>query len=178
MMRLMSSSVIEESVAVLRRTPAVLDALLRDLPEVWVHATEGEGTWSPFVVLGHLVHCEKVDWIPRLEMVLQYGRERTFAPVDREAQFRDSADKSMASLLDEFASLRRENVARLLGMKLGAEDFEREGMHPALGPVTLRNLLTAWTAHDLAHTVQVTRVMARRYRADVGPFASFLSVMR
>jgi hypothetical protein len=174
----MNSTFLTECVAVLTRTPAALDSLLRDLPEAWTDATEGPGTWSPYVVLGHLIHAEKADWIPRLEIILEHGPGRPFDPFDREAQFRDNKGKSLCTLLDEFRNCRRESLDRLRAMNLQPEQFELKGTHPTLGPVTVRNLLATWTAHDLGHTLQVTRVMARRYKQDVGPFAEFLSVMR
>lgn len=174
----MKSTFVADCLAVLTRTPAVLDAQLRGLPEGWTDATEGPGTWSPYVVMGHLIHGERADWIPRLEIILEHGPERPFDPFDREAQFRDSKGKSLSTLLDEFRECRDASLKRLYTMNLGPEQFERKGMHPTLGLVTVRNLLASWTAHDLAHTVQVTRVMAKRYKQEVGPFAQFLSVMK
>jgi hypothetical protein len=174
----MSEAFLNECMSVLTRTPAVLDTWLRGLPEGWTSATEGEGTWSPFVVVGHLIHGERTDWMQRLEIILKHGEARPFDPFDREAQFRESVGKPLASLLDEFAEARSANVARLQELKLGAAELERVGVHPTLGRVTARELLATWTAHDLAHLVQIGRVMAKRYREDVGPFAQFLSVMR
>jgi len=174
----MNSTFLPECLAVLTRTPATLDSLLRDLPQAWTDATEGPGTWSPYVVIGHLIHGEKADWIPRLEIILEHGPRRPFDPFDREAQFRDSKGKSLSTLLDEFRDCRRHSLERLRAMNLQPEQFELKGTHPTLGPVTVRNLLATWTAHDLGHTLQVTRVMARRYKPDVGPFAAFLSVMK
>jgi hypothetical protein len=169
---------LEESIAILERTPVVVNALLRDLPVAWTHATEGPGTWSPFVVIGHLIHGEKTDWIPRVDTILQDGRGRTFETFDREAQFQESADKTIAELLDEFSALRRANLDRLRSLQLSPEQLELPGTHPAFGTVTMRQLLATWTAHDLAHLLQISRVMARRYKQDVGPWAEYLSVMR
>jgi hypothetical protein len=174
----MAENFVEECLSVLTRTPATLNALLRDLPEAWTEVTEGPGTWSPYVVIGHLIHGEKVDWMPRLNIVLNDGPSRPFDPFDREAQFRDSNGKSLAVLLDEFTALRHENVALLRALDLQPVQFDLKGTHPTLGTVTLRELLAAWTAHDLAHLVQVGRVMAKRYKQDVGPFAQFLSVVK
>jgi hypothetical protein len=174
----MSSPFLEESLAVLTRTPATLDTLLRDLPEAWTAATEGPGTWSPYVVIGHLIHGEKVDWMPRLAIILEHGPSRPFVPFDREAQFRDSQGKSLPALLDEFSHLRRDNLARLRALNLQPEQLEQKGTHPELGAVTLRQLLATWTAHDLAHILQISRVMARRYQQEVGPWAQYLSVMK
>jgi hypothetical protein len=174
----MAENFVEECLSVLTRTPATLDALLRGLPEAWTEATEGPGTWSPYVVIGHLIHGEKVDWMARLNIILNDGPSRPFDPFDREAQFRDSDGKSLASLLDEFSALRQQNIARLRALNVQPGQFDLKGTHPTLGTVTLRELLATWTAHDLAHLVQVARVMAKRYKQDVGPFAQFLSVMR
>jgi hypothetical protein len=174
----MSEPFLEECLAVLTRTPATLDALLRDLPEVWTTATEGPGTWSPYVVIDHLIHGERADWMPRLAIILEHGPNRSFDPFDREAQFRESQGKPLATLLDEFAALRRDSLARLRSLDLQPEQLALEGMHPELGRVTLRQLLATWTAHDLAHLLQISRVMARRYRQETGPWAAYLSVMQ
>ena len=177
MMGFMGALFIDESLAVLTRTPAALDALLRDLPEAWIYATEGPGTWSPYVVMGHLVHCERADWMPRLEIILRHGPARPFDPFDREAQFKESGGKTMAELLDEFRALRHQSLARLRELDLQPHQLALTGAHPAFGAVTVRQLLATWTAHDLAHLVQVSRVMAKRYREEVGPWAQYLSVM-
>jgi hypothetical protein len=174
----MADPFLEESVSILTRTPAALDALLRNLPEAWTSATEGPGTWSPYVVVGHLIHGERADWMPRLAIILKHGRARPFDPFDREAQFRESQGKSLSALLDEFSALRRDNLERLRGLGLRPEHLDMQGTHPSLGPVTVRQLLATWTAHDLAHILQVSRVMARRYREEVGPWAQYLSVMQ
>ena len=174
----MTVTFLEECQSILCRTPATLDALLRGLPEVWTEATEGPDTWSPYVVVGHLVHGERADWIPRLSIILEHGPKRPFDPFDREAQFRESAGKSLAELLDEFATLRRENLDRLRALDLQPAHLDLPGTHPSLGAVTVRQLLATWTAHDLAHILQVSRVMAKRYREEVGPWAEYLSVMR
>jgi DinB superfamily len=174
----MSPPFVEDCLSVLRRTPATLDTLLRDLPESWTAATEGPGTWSPYVVIGHLIHGEKEDWMPRLAIILKHGRGRPFDPFDREAQFRESHGKSLPALLDEFSGLRRDNLAGLSALNLQPSQLELPGTHPALGPVTVRQLLATWTAHDLGHILQVSRVMAKRYKKEVGPWAEYLSVMK
>ncbi len=169
---------LEECLAVLTRTPATLDTLLRDLPEAWTDATEGPGTWSPYDVIGHLIHGEKTDWMPRLQTILEHGLSRPFDSFDRDAQFRESQRQPLSGLLDQFSALRHDNLARLRSLNLQPAQLELHGMHPALGPVTLRQLLATWTAHDLAHILQVSRVMARRYKYEVGPWAGYLSVMK
>jgi hypothetical protein len=174
----MTAPFLEECLSVLTRTPATLDTLLRDLPEVWTAATEGPGTWSPYLVVGHLIHGERADWMPRLAIILEHGPERPFDPFDREAQFRERNGKSLSTLLDEFSALRRDNLVRLRALNLQPAQLNLQGTHPALGPVTVRQLLATWTAHDLGHILQVSRVMARRYKQEVGPWAEYLSVMK
>ena len=173
----MATSFVDECTAVLRRTPAVLEAMLRGLPEEWTLCTEGEGTWSPYAVVGHLIHGEKADWMPRLAMILEVGTTQPFPPFDREAQFRESAGETLTQLLDEFAERRRESLTQLAEMNLQPEHLALEGLHPAFGRVTARQLLATWTAHDLSHLVQVSRTMAKRYKTEVGPWAQYLSVM-
>jgi len=174
----MDSLFLGECLAVLTRTPATLDAMLRGLPEQWTAATEGPATWSPYAVIGHLIHGEKTDWMPRVMIILEHGPDRPFEPFDREAQFCDSQGKPISELLDEFSKRRRDNLARLRSLDLQEAQLELAGTHPGLGRVTLRQLLSAWTAHDLAHILQVSRVMAKRLKEEVGPWAEYLSVMR
>ena len=174
----MAARFLQESLSVLERTPATLDSLLRNLPDAWTAATEGPGTWSPYVTVGHLIHGEKADWMPRLAIILEHGPSRPFDTFDREAQFAESNEKSLPALLDEFAALRRANLARLCMIDLQPPQLELIGTHPALGPVSIRQLLATWTAHDLGHILQVTRVMAKRYQREVGPWAEYLSVMK
>ena len=169
---------VEQFVAVLERTPAVLDAWLRTLPESWSDVrTEGPQSFSPRDNLGHLISGERTDWIPRTRMILERGEAETFVPFDRTAFRRLIEGRSLGDLLDEFARLRRENVATLRGFKLTPADFERRGRHPGLGSVTLGQLLATWTVHDLGHIAQVARVMAKRYKAEVGPWAEYLPVL-
>jgi hypothetical protein len=169
--------VLEEATAILTRTPAVLDAMLRGLPDGWVAAHEGDGTWSPFDVLGHLVHGERTDWIPRLRIILEHGEDRAFDTFDRFAQFADAEGRSLDTLLDEFAALRQGNLDALAAVRLTATDLERRGRHPQLGPVTLRELLATWVAHDLDHIVQISRVLARQYSDEVGPWRAYLRII-
>ena len=164
-------------IAVLERTPAALRALLAGLPAVWTDATEGPGTWSPYVVVGHLVHGERTDWVPRARLILARGPERRFAPFDRFAQLRESEGKSLAALLDEFARLRAESLATLAGWRLTDADLALTGEHPEFGAVTLRQLLATWVAHDLSHVAQTARVMATQYRGAVGPWRAYLPIM-
>ncbi len=174
----MAANFLEESLAILTRTPATLDSLLRDLPDAWTSADEGPGTWSPYVVIGHLIHGEKTDWIPRLLIILEHGESRPFDPFDREAQLRHTDKKALPALLDEFRDSRNDNVHRLRAARLTPAQLELSGRHPELGRVTVRQLLATWTAHDLAHILQISRVMAKRYKQEVGPWAQYLSVMK
>jgi hypothetical protein len=169
---------LEECLSVLTHTPGTLDAMLRGLPEAWTTATEGPGTWSPYDVVGHLIHGERTDWMARLAIILEHGATRAFDPFDREAQFRESSGKSLAVLLGEFGVLRGENLAHLRALNLQPAQLELQGLHPALGAVTVRQLLATWTAHDLAHILQISRVMAKRYKQEVGPWAKQMSVMK
>jgi hypothetical protein len=169
---------LNDGIAVLERTPFTLRAMLEGLPRTWTEATEGPDTWSPYVVVGHLIHGERTDWIPRARIILAQGANLTFTPYDRFAQFRESEGKSLSQLLDELQTLRRENVATLRGWNLTPAKLALGGEHPELGPVTLRQLLATWVAHDLGHIVQVARTMARQYRDAIGPWTAYLSVMQ
>jgi hypothetical protein len=166
-----------DAIAVLERIPASLEALLNGLPDTWTKATEGEGTWSPYDVIGHLIHGEKTDWIPRARHIMA-DEKRPFEPFDRTAQFKESTDKDLSELLATFAELRRQNLAALVGMKVTEADLQRKGLHPELGEVTLRQLLATWVVHDLDHVAQVTRTMAKAYNDAVGPWSAYLSILR
>ena len=168
---------LDEAVAVLRRTPASLSALLEGLPEQWVRATEGVGTWSPYDVIGHLIHGERTDWLPRARHILA-GENRPFVPFDRAAQFDESRGRSMSDLLATFAELRRENVAALVGMNLTVAEMDRTGQHPEFGEVTLGQLLATWVVHDLDQVGQIARTMAKTYAGSVGPWSAYLSILR
>lgn len=168
---------LDAGTAVLVRTPATLAALLRGLGPHWADATEGPDTWSPYVIVGHLIHGERTDWIPRAQLILAQGAERRFAPYDRFAQFRESEGKPLAALLDEFIRVRAENLQTLAGWHLTDRELARTGEHPAFGTVTLRQLLATWVAHDLGHVAQVARVMAKQYRDAVGPWREYLPVL-
>ncbi len=164
-------------IAVLETTPRTLNDLLRGLSPAWTDASEGPDTWSPFVVVGHLIHGEKTDWIPRARIILAQGSNRRFTPYDRFAQFRESQGKSLADLLDEFAALRAANLEAFRGWQLTPAHLALTGEHPEFGSVTLRQLLATWVAHDLGHIVQIGRVMAKQYRDAIGPWRAYLSVM-
>jgi len=164
-------------IAVLQRTPATLRAMLADLPAAWTDATEGPETWSPYVIVGHLIRGERTDWIPRARIILAQGPQRRFTPFDRFAQLRESQGKSLGELLEEFARLRDANVTTLSDWRLTDAQLALDGEHPELGVVTLRQLLATWVAHDLGHIAQAARVMAKQYRDAVGPWRAYLPVM-
>lgn len=168
---------LENTIALLTRTPATLDALLRDLPETWTLRNEGDKTWTAFDVVGHLIHAERADWIPRARMILQYGDAQPFAAFDRLGHEREIRGKSLGQLLDEFARVRSENLSELRALNLQPEHLDRPGRHPALGAVTLSQLLATWAAHDLTHLHQISRILAYQYREAVGPFSAYLGVL-
>ena len=169
--------VIEEAVAILARTPSTLDALLRGLPISWTLAHEGGETWSPFDVIGHLIHGEQTDWIPRAKIILTHGDARAFDKFDRLAQVTASAGRTLPDLLDDFARLREVNLRELGSLNPTDADLDRLGRHPELGVVTLRQLLATWVAHDLDHLVQISRVLARQYSDEVGPWRAYLRII-
>jgi len=169
---------LDETAALLARTPAALDALLRGLPDTWTSRNEGEGTWDAAGIVGHLIHGELTDWMPRTRHVLQYGDARPFEPFDRLGFANDDRARSLDELLDEFARLRAESLRELRALNLQPSDLARRGLHPALGSVTLGQLLATWPAHDLSHLHQLARVMAHQYREDVGPWSAYLGVMQ
>jgi DinB superfamily len=169
---------LQHTMSLLTRTPAALDALLRDLPEMWTLRNEGENSWSAFDVVGHLIHAERTNWIPRVRVVLQFGENQPFAPFDRWAQVRETQGKVLEQLLDEFAHLRSESLGKLRALNLRREDLELRGRHPTLGVVTLSELLATWAAHDLTHLHQISRIMAHQYREAVGPWSRYLGVLQ
>jgi hypothetical protein len=168
---------LDDAVALLTRTPSTLDALLRGLPAWWTSANEGENTWSAFDVVGHLIHGEETDWIPRAKIILAQGENRTFDKFNREAQFEASQPVTLDARLDQFAALRRENLRALAELRLSDADLDRTGRHPAFGVVTMRQLLATWVAHDLDHVMQVSRVLGRQYSDDVGPWRAYLRII-
>jgi len=169
---------LQPTIGLLSRTPATLNALLRDLPEAWTLRNEGANTWSAFEVVAHLIYGERADWIPRAKIILQYGETQAFEPFDRHGHVLASHGKSLAQLLDEFARSRSESLDQLWALNLQPEDLARRGRHPAFGPVTLSQHLASWTAHDLTHLHQISRIMAHQYREAVGPWRAYLGVLQ
>ena len=168
---------LQQTVCLLARTPGTLNALLRDLPDEWTRRNEGEGTWSAFDIVAHLIHAERTDWMVRVNALLQLGPAHTFAAFDRTGHVRDIQERPLGHLLNEFAQVRSENLRELHALNLQPEDLGRQARHPAFGPVTLSQLLATWATHDLTHLHQISRVMAYQYRDAVGPWEKYLGVL-
>jgi uncharacterized damage-inducible protein DinB len=169
---------LEKSLEILERTPDVITDMLRGLSTDWTSANEGEGTWSAYDVVGHLVHGEKTDWVPRTEVILSAQSERRFEPFNRFAQFEESRGKSLHDLLTEFKQLRQKNLAHLRSKGITNKDLQKTGTHPDFGDVTLSQLLSTWVVHDLNHIAQISRVMAKHYKDDVGPWIEYLRILK
>jgi len=167
-----------DTIAILTRTPAILNTLLRGLSSTWVRGNEGKDTWSAFDIVGHLIVGERTDWMVRARIILENGESRPFDPFDRFAQLTQSQDRSLDQLLDDFARVRKENLVALQALNLQREDLNRRGRHPRLGVVTLSQLLATWAVHDLTHLHQLSRVMAHQYRDAVGPWSAYLGVLK
>jgi hypothetical protein len=168
---------LNKSYQILERTPSVLRILLSDLDDDWIMNNEGPDTFSPFDVIGHLIQGEKTDWKDRGTMILEHGTKSSFVPFDRFAQFEVSKGKSLQQLLDEFENLRKESVAWLRSLKLTKSDLDKKGTHPELGEVTLKQLLSTWVVHDLTHIAQITRVMGKQYREEIGPWINYFRIL-
>ena len=168
---------LEKSYEILERTPAVLKTLLAGISDEWIINNEGPETFSPYDVAGHLIYGEKTDWVPRIKQILESGNNRTFDLFDRFAQYQDSEGKSLLQLLNEFELLRTQNLTWLKSLNLSAKDLVKTGMHPALGEVTLQQLLATWVVHDLSHIAQITRVMAKQYKDEIGPWTEFFRIL-
>jgi len=169
---------LEPTIMLLGRSPDVLNALLRGLPDIWTTGNEGEGSWTPYDVVAHLIHAEYKNWIPRARCILEPDQSQPFPPFNREGNFEESRLKPLDLLLDEFARARANSLQELRAMDLLPGDMEKQGIHPALGTVTLGQLLATWAAHDLTHLHQISRVMAVQYKQAVGPWSKFLGVMQ
>lgn len=168
---------IDQALEILEQTPNTLKQFLSNLSEEWIFCNEGEETWSAFDVVGHLIHCENTDWIPRLNIILSAKDDKTFEPFDRFAQFEDSKGKSMLDLLNEFEHLRIKNLDYLRSLNLTEKELSLIGNHPSLGEVTVKQLLATWATHDLGHIAQISRVMAKQYKDEVGPWVEYLSIL-
>lgn len=166
-----------KAIEILERTPQVLTSLLNGLSSDWIQNNEGGETWSPFDVVGHLIYGEQTDWMIRAEIILSDKSVKNFAPFDRFAQFEKSRGKSISQLLDEFQNLRKQNLIVLKSKDLKSDDLKKIGIHPAFGEVTLQQLLAAWVAHDLGHIAQISRVMAKQYKEEVGPWREYIPIL-
>ena len=167
-----------QSIEILERTPVVLNNLLEGLSVEWTSNNEGGETWSAYDVIGHLIHGEKTDWLTRVELILSENAEKKFQPFDRFAQFENSKGKTLKQLLHEFTEVRSANIKRLKSLNITEQDLEKTGVHPAFGEVTLSQLLSTWTVHDLDHISQIARVMAKQYKNEVGPWIEFLKILK
>jgi hypothetical protein len=165
------------AIEVLERTPLVIEEMLQGLSTDWVMNNEGPDTWSPYDVVGHLIHGEKTDWLPRMEIILSDIDNKKFVPFDRFAQFKESKGKSLQQLIDEFKELRKNGIEALRSKKLKEEDLDKTGIHPEFGIVTLRQLLSTWVVHDLNHIAQIARVMAKKYTNETGPWRAYLPIL-
>jgi DinB superfamily len=172
----MGSVELPEAISILARTPKVLDTLLSGLPPQWLHRSDGPGTWSAYDIVGHLLHGEETDWIPRTHMILRHGTERPFEPFDREAMLGQEPEPA-TELLARFRAKRAASLDELSSLRLSAADLDRRGRHPELGEVNLGQLLATWVAHDLTHLAQVGEVLARHYREEVGPWRAYLPAL-
>jgi hypothetical protein len=168
---------VSKAIEILQQTPLAIEALLHGLSDEWISANEGKETWSPYDVVGHLIHGEKTDWIPRMKIILSKNGDKKFEPFDRFAQFKQSHGKSLQQLIDEFKRLREENIIALKAANLNEEDLSKTGIHPHFGSVTLRQHLSSWVVHDLAHISQIARVMAKQYHNEVGPWKEYLLIL-
>lgn len=169
---------LQRSIEILERTPAVLNTMLQGINEEWTSVNEGPGTWSVYDIIGHFIHGEQTDWIPRMEIILSESENKTFVPFDRFAQFEKSKGKTLQQLLDEFTLLRKQCIEQLRSKNLTDNDLKKTGIHPAFGEVTLSQLLAAWTVHDLNHIAQISRVMAKQYKEAAGPWPAYLKILQ
>lgn len=169
---------IPKSIEILERTPLTLESMLMGLSEEWLNNNEGENTWSPYDIVGHLIFGEKTDWVIRTKIILSNSENKTFVPFDRFAQMGDGQKKPIAKLLDEFKILRAKNIEALKSLQIQEADFQSKGIHPELGEVNLKQLLSAWVVHDLGHISQISRVMAKQYKSEVGPWIAYLGILK
>ncbi len=169
---------VDKSIEILERTPHVLRHLLSGISEDWIVNNEGENTWSPFDVIGHLIHGEEVDWLTRTKVILEFGESKTFEPFDRFAQFEKSKGKSIGQLLDEFEQWRKSNLEEFKSLGITESDLKKTGFHPELRKITLRNMLSSWVIHDLGHIAQIVRTMAKQYSSEIGPWDEYMGIIK
>lgn len=169
---------LNKSIEILERTPNVLLQFTKGLSSDWIINNEGGDTWSVFDVVGHLLHGDKTDWMIRIEIILSENEDKTFKPFDRFAQLETSKGKTLEQLLNEFKSIREFNINKLRKLDLTEKDFNKTGIHPTFGIVTLSQLLSTWTVHDLDHISQISRIMAKQYKEQTGPWIEFLKILK
>lgn len=169
---------LKKSIKILTKTPSTLEAMLADLSDEWIEKNEGEDTWSPYDVIGHLIHGEKTDWMVRVNIIMSNSTDKSFVAFDRFAQISDKKDNTIGELLKEFRRLRVHNLSQLKTLNIQEEDYSKKGMHPELGEVNLQQLLSTWTVHDLGHISQISRVMAKQYKSEVGPWINYLGILK
>ncbi len=169
---------INKAIEILKRTPLTIERLLDGISEEWLLNNEGEDTWSPYEIVGHLIHGEKTDWIPRTKIILSNLENKTFKPFDRFAQKKESQSKSISELLEEFKKLRTDNVEELRSLNINDTDLSKKGIHPELGEAKLKELLSTWVVHDLGHISQIARVMAKQFKDEVGVWKEYLGVLK
>lgn len=168
---------IDKAIEILLRTPQTLETLLNGISEEWLVNNEGENTWSPYEIVGHLIHGEKTDWVPRAKIILSNTQNKKFEPFDRFAQKKADKTKTMSALLEEFKNLRSENIKVLSTLNINAATLRKKGIHPELGEASLKELLSTWVVHDLGHISQITRVMAKQYKNEVGVWSAYLGIL-
>ena len=168
---------LDKSKEILERTPDVLKTMLTGLSKEWIYTNEGENTWSPYDIVGHLIFGEKTDWIVRIKIILSESENKDFEPFDRFAQLKGKQEKPIRELLIEFKNLRLKNLKELNSLSIGKKDLNRTGIHPEFGEVTLKQLISAWAVHDLGHVAQISRVMAKQYKSEVGPWTNYLGIL-
>lgn len=169
---------IDKSIEILERTPKALQLFLQGLDDDWTMQNEGGETWSVYEVIAHLITAEKTNWLVRLELILSDETDKNFSTFKRVASPEENTPKTLAELLAEFISVRNENLAKLRSKNITAEDLEKKGIHPVFGEVSLAQLLSTWTVHDLSHTAQITRIMAKQYKTEVGPWVEYLRILK
>lgn len=168
---------LDQSIEILERTPNILDAYLNQISEDWLRHNEGENTWSPYDIAGHLVFGEKTDWMARIKIILNDSENKLFEPFDRFAQQNEDQNRPVSALIEEFRSLRNANLKELKSLNIQQSDYSRIGLHPAFGQVTLAQLISSWVVHDLGHIAQISRVMSKQYKTEVGPWVEYMSIL-
>ena len=169
---------VKQAVEILSNTPSVVKHLLSNLSNEWIEKSANSDEWNAFDIVGHYIHGEETDWIPRAEIILQQGENITFEPFDRFAQFETSRGKTLGELLENFAGLRTKSLETLQSWNLTGEQLQLKGIHPELGEVNLEQLLSTWVVHDLTHIRQIVQVLAKKYGENVGVWQEYLLILK